>query len=92
MTEQSLFNVACKISGLWMLLQGVSLVVWAFLSSRLDAAYVQYGGGESANWISGAIYTTMGLFFCSRSSWLTRLVFALDAELDSDASRTNQDD
>ncbi len=82
MTERSLFNVACKILGLVLLMQGISSLVWAFLDSRFFER-LHVSPSEASSWFSAAVYTLLGLLFCARSSWITRFVFRLDGELDS---------
>lgn len=76
-TEKSLLNVACKILGLWMLIQGLSSVVWAFIASRSDGN-TPFDPSEGSSWFSGAVFTTVGLFLCTRSSWITRILFQID--------------
>jgi hypothetical protein len=83
MTERSLFNVACKLLGLWWLSQGVGGLIWAFLASRFASPELPFDPPESTSWMAGALYAMLGLFFCARSSWVTRVFFALDRELDS---------
>jgi len=82
MTEKSLFNVACKILGLVMLFQGLSSLVWAFIASRFSNNTL-FDPSESASWFSAAVYTTVGLFFCARSSWVTKVVFRMDDDQES---------
>lgn len=81
MTERSLFNVACKIAGLWILFVGISSVLWGFLASRFHED-IYFDPPEAASWFSGALYIIFGLLLCGRSSWLTRLMFRLDGPLD----------
>ncbi len=91
MTERSLFNVACKILGLVLIMQGISSLVWAFLDSRFFER-LQVSPSEASSWFYGAVYTTLGILFCARSSWITRFVFRLDGELDSRRPRNDHDD
>ena len=90
MTERSLFNVICKIVGLWMLIQGISSLVWAFVASR-SSGQVPFDPSEGASWFSGAVYTCLGLVLTCRSSAMTRFVFRLDAPLDETASDKDDD-
>ena len=50
--------------------------------SRFDG-HVFFNGHEASSWFIGVGYTLLGLFFCARSCWLTRIVFALDGEIGS---------
>lgn len=83
MTERSLFNVACKLLGLWWFATGVGGLVWAFLASRFSSPELPFDPPESTSWLAGALYAALGMFFCARSSWVTRFMFTLDGELDS---------
>jgi len=85
MSERSLFNVLCKLLGMWMVFQGITSLVWAFLASRYSDQ-IPFDPPEFASWFSGAVTTVFGVFLCTRSSKLTRFLFGLDASLDSDAA------
>jgi hypothetical protein len=83
MTERSLFNVACKLLGLYFFFRGVTSLVWAFLASRFDSTLTPFEPTELASWFSGAVYTVFGFLFCGRSSWITQVMFRLDGAVDS---------
>ncbi|TWU42982.1 hypothetical protein Q31b_20160 [Novipirellula aureliae] len=83
MTERSLFNVACKLLGLWLLFRAVSAFVWAFLASRY-ASYFLTEPPEVFGWFSGTVALVFGLFLCCRSAWLTQLLFRIDRPLDAE--------
>ena len=90
MTERSLFHVVCKIVGLWLLIQGISSLVWAFIASRYSGQ-IPFDPSEGASWFSGAVYTCLGLVLMCRSSAITRFVFRLDAPLDETDSDNDSD-
>jgi hypothetical protein len=89
MSERSLFNVLCKLLGMWMVFQGVTSLVWAFLASRY-ADQIPSDPPEFASWFSGAVTTVFGVFLCTRSSKLTRLLFGLDGALDSEGKTQSE--
>lgn len=86
MTERSLFNVICKFLGLWILYEGVTSLVWAFIASRYSDR-IPFDPPEFASWFSGAVSTIFGLFLCGRSSWLTKVLFGIDGPLDEQPGR-----
>ena len=88
MTERSLFNVVCKITGLFFLLRGVSSLLWGFLASRYEGS-AYFDPSEGASWFTGAVSTAIGLFLCCRSSSVTRFLFRLDGPLDETNENTN---
>ena len=77
MTERSLLNVANKVLGTFMVIQGVSGLVWAFLASRYTSLQ-----SEAADGVYGALFIVIGLLLCGRSSYVTRFLFRLDGPLD----------
>lgn len=81
MTERSLFNVACKLLGLFSLFRGISSLIWAFVASRF-ALEILFEPAEMASWFTGAGYIVFGLFLCASSSGVTRFLFRLDGPLD----------
>ena len=84
MTERSLFNVVCKIVGLWLFFEGASSLLWAFAASRFyDIG--PFHPPESFSWFAGALYVVFGLLLAGRSSWFTRFMFRLDGPLDEQA-------
>ena len=83
MTERSLFNVACKLLGLWLMFRAVSASVWAFLAGRYSEHFL-LEPPEAFGWFSGAVAMAFGLFLCCRSGWLTQLMFRIDGPLDSE--------
>lgn len=87
MTERSLFNVACKLLGIWLLFRAMSAFVWAFLASRY-ADYFLTEPPEAFGWFSGAVALIFGIFLCYRSAWLTQLLFRIDGPLDCDSTDT----
>jgi len=84
MSERSLFNVACKLLGLWLLFQSGTAFIWAFLMSRYNTNYSVFDPEEDLGWISGAVSMVVGLLLCCRSGWVTKLVFRIDGPLDAD--------
>jgi len=88
MTERSLFNVVCKSTGLFVLLQGVSSTAWAFIASRYEGSTL-FEPSEGASWFTGAVFTAIGLLLCCRSSSVTRFLFRLDSPLDEANENTN---
>jgi len=82
MSERSLFNILCKLLGMWMTFEGISSLVWAFLASRYSDQ-IHFDPPEMASWFSGAVTIAFGLFLCTRSSRLTQFLFELDGSLDS---------
>lgn len=81
MSERSLFNVICKFMGLWMLYQGATALLWAFIASR-STDRIAFDPTEAASWFSGAVATVFGLLLCGRSSLITRVLFGFDSPLD----------
>ena len=55
MTERSLFNVACKLIGLWLLFHAGSAFVWAFLASRFYSNYSVFDPDEDFGAISALL-------------------------------------
>ena len=93
MSERSLFNVACKILGLWVIYGGLTSLIWAFLASRFaDRVTIQFNPSEFDSWFFGGAQTVCGLLLCGRSSWLTRLLFGIDGPLDSRDNAVLEDD
>jgi len=84
MTERSLFNVACKLIGVWLLFHAGSAFVWAFLASRFNHNYSVFDPEEDMGWSTGTTWLIVGAFLCCRSGWLTQLVFRIDPPLDSE--------
>lgn len=84
MTERSLFNVVCKLIGLWLLFRAAWAFIWAFLTSRFYENYSVFHPEEELGWSTGAVWLLVGLFLCSRSGWLTQMVFRIDPPLDGE--------
>ncbi len=85
MSERSLFNVACKLLGLWLFFHAAAAFAWAFLAGRFDHTYSVFDPDEDLGWSSGAVWLIAGTFLCCRSGWLTQLIFRIDPPLDMDA-------
>ena len=88
MSERSLFNVACKLLGLWLFFHAAAAFVWAFLASRFDHTYSVFDQAVDFGWSTGAVWLIAGAFLCCRSGWLTQLIFRVDPPLDTDAPDT----
>lgn len=86
MTERSLFNVACKLLGLWLLFRAGSAFVWAILASRYYDTYSVFDPSEDLGWTSCAVSLLIGLILCCRSGWLTQLMFRIDPSLDNETT------
>ena len=86
MSERSLFNVACKLLGLWLFFHAAAAFVWAFLASRFDHTYSVFDPDEDLGWSTGAVWLIAGAFLCYRSGWLTQLIFRIDPPLDTDST------
>ena len=89
MTERSLFNVVCKIAGLFILIQGITALVWGFLASR-NTGNMPFHPSEGESWFTGAVFTALGFFLCCRSSAVTRLLYRLDGPLDEQNRNADQ--
>lgn len=81
MTERSLFNVACKLLGLWLLFRAASSFFWAFLASRYSEQFL-LEPPEAFGWYLGTVSLLFGAFLCCRSGWITQRLFAIDVPLD----------
>ena len=74
MDQKSIFNVGCKLFGLYSVVSGSYYVATTLFTSMISG----FMSTDASIWLPGAWYLVLGCVLCIVSSWLTRAVYLLD--------------